>query len=663
MPTFDFTKNWRIVIKKSGDEVAWLAATELQETLQHITGSLLPMSTHKPADSSVFVLTHDNEPDDGFSWHVEKECIVLHGHNPRGLLYAVYSFLEALGCRWLAPGKQHTRLPQQNKFDLPNSVHQETPALVGRCLVLGHHAFMRNAADWVIWAARNRLNTIFFHVIESSFAFGAAPESQYQFKKETVIRLAHQRGMSVEHGGHGMTSLLPRRLFKQVPEAFRMHQGKRTPDHNFCPTSPEGLAFIRHNASAYFVKHPEVDVFHLWADDILGGGWCDCPQCRDYSPSEQLMLATNIVAEVLQYINPNAQISYLAYHDTEQIPARVLPRSNVCLLWAPRKRCYAHAVDNADCMVNVPHYNETLSAQVQFMQSNGAAPARVFEYYLDGILFKSVLPPLLNVMQQDLRFYRNAGVHTVQALMTADRPWHTAELNPWIFTRLAWNPDQDIKVLVNDFSQAFMKADLWAYFHALESAYALALDLVPEQIKLDKPESSNPLTVWNIPPSDMGDPVDAPLEILQNKVEKNDKILSLLKKAEGRLKEAQANADAQTWQLEWEAFNLHYAWLTFDLSRVKLYAAVASNPLPHEGRKYLNDAQKAMNCVFDWGNRYISDARYRKNFRLMRLLYWQMRMSKIRAVRFSIWPVRVWIAFKSLIQLLVAKEQTRNIYE
>lgn len=664
MVQIDLSRNWQIVISSSHPTAA-LAMTELALTLRRISGRSCGIRATPDSRLPCIILSHSQEESDGFRWQAAETRIELRGDGPRGLLYAVYDFLEALGCRWVSPGPGGERHPHGTHFTLPDQPTVQQPALAGRCLILGHYAFLQNAEEWVVWAARNRMNAIFFHVIDGPLAFGAAPESQWQRKKASVVPLARQRGMTVEHGGHGLAALLPRKLFtgtprrRGIPQAFRYHQGKRRADHNFCPSSAEGLAHIRRNAEVYFRAHPEIDVFHLWPDDIPGGGWCSCERCLGYSPSEQALLAVNAIAEVLETVNPQAQIAFLAYMDTEAAPAKVSPRANVCLSWAPRSRCYAHATDDAECAVNVPHYAQTFRAQVQHFRS--AKPPRVFEYYLDAILFKSVLPPLPTVMQRDLRFYREAGAHTVQALMTGDRPWLSPQIAPWLLARLTWNPDCDLDALLEDFGVAAFGTPGWAaYYRALEKAFALALDITPEQMKVEF--EANLRSFIENPVADMGDPAYAPLEVLRRKARANGEIKVRLAEAARHLELAQAASDPAAWAAEHAEFELTQAWLKFDLARVRLYEAVSSRPVLPDAYQRFKDAQSSLNAVQGWGRTYLSDGRFRTNFELLHLIFWQLRLNKIAAQHFAWRPFRHWPQAIGLGQLGRAFLRARGMY-
>jgi len=661
----DFSRNWQIVISSS-DPTAALAMTELARTLKRITGQSFAVEAGQTSGAPALILSHDQQKQDGFRWQAAADRIELHGQNARGLLYAVYSFLEALGCAWVAPGPEGERIPEGTRFDLPEDVVEETPALPGRCLIIGHYAFMQNVEEWIVWAARNRLNTLFLHVIEGPMALGAAPESQWQRHKATAVPLARQRGMTIEHGGHGLADLLPRKLFKgapgrkAMPEAFRFANGKRTPDHNFCPSSAEGLAVIRQNAAAHFRAHPEVDVFHLWPDDIQGGGWCECERCQAYTPSEQGLLAINAIAEVLEEVNPQAQVAFIAYMDTEAVPAKVQPRHNICLSWAPRSRCYAHPTDDAACGVNVPHYAETFRAQVAHFRAAGAKPPRIFEYYLDALLFKSLLPPLPAVMQQDIRFYRDAGAHTVQALMTGTRPWLTPQINVWLFARLCWDPEQDLDALLAHFCRATFgseSADLPAYYGALERAFALALDIVPAQVHFEF--SGDLKQMLDNPMADMGDPAFAPPEVLRAKCEKNAAIEQLVTEAAHHLEAARATSLPDAWRTEQVAFELIRAWLRFDLARLRLYDAVAVQPVAPDARHWLEEAQSALEDVVAWGKVHLSDPRYHKNMRMMHRVLWGLRLNKIQGEHFG----DRWAKIKSIGQAVGAFLTVRGIYK
>jgi hypothetical protein len=106
-------------------------------------------------------------------------------------------------------------------------------------------------------------------------------------------------------------------------------------------------------------------------------------------------------------------------------------------VFAPRERCYDHALADPDCAENVRH-RELLEAQLEHFDA--AAPPRVFEYWFDAILFAGGVPDLTETMAEDLAYYREVGVHTVQMLMTGHGGRPSPHPNLPAFARLAWDP-------------------------------------------------------------------------------------------------------------------------------------------------------------------------------------------------------------------------------
>ncbi|MBU2514092.1 DUF4838 domain-containing protein [bacterium] len=628
---FDFSKNWRI-INGSNHPSAIYASEELSDFLSAITGKTVPIEKTRPSDSGpVFILSHKNSNQDAFIWTAQPDEIQLKGDNHRGLLYAVYDFLEALGCRWVAPNKRYERIPQGRSFSIDESSGYQSPSIPERVLIIGHSAFLDDAESWIIWAARNKMNTIFIHVVPSSVATGAASIPMWKRKRSQVLPLLEKCGMILEYGGHTLTGFLPRDMFETHPEAFRQVKGVRVNDFNFCPLDPTAKETIRKNADVYFKEHRYADIQHAWPDDILGGGWCSCELCKEYPSSEQALLAVNMVAEVLREIRPEVQVSFLSYHDTEKVPAGVDPQSNVSMLWAPRKRSYAASIDDSANRVNYPHYYQGFIDQAEYFKNKGASPSRVFEYYLDAILFKSVIPPLPNVMQKDLQYYKKSGAHAAQVLLTGSAPFINAHLNTWLFPRLCFDEHTDIEVLIAQFTEAAFRTNTphWpAYYHALENAFALALDLSPEEAL---PENPGPglFRIFEEPQTDVGDPFFAPTDVLKRRAASNSQIPYFVDQARKHLEAAKNDSDPEAWAAENRYFALVDAWLRFDIARVNLYTATRPGGSLKAGEAYLKDAYRALDDVYRWGEDNIVDKSYLRNFNLIHMYSWELRLDKI----------------------------------
>lgn len=652
----DFTRAWQVYAASQAAPVQ-LALAELQSHWQQIAGRPLvaaALGNGVPKAGNRIVLAVEARGGDGFTWQVRPNQINITGDSARGLLFGVYHFLEALGCRWLAPGDLWTRLPQLTQITLPESPVREEPTFAGRCLIIGHYAFVLDLAGWITWAARNRYNTIFLHTIANDIGGGAVPEWAWLSRRDEALALLRERAMTIELGGHGLPALLPRTLFKSTPTAFREAAGKRVKQHNFCPSSPQAQAIVRANAQAYFRANPGIQVYHLWADDIPGGGWCSCQACAGLSTSDQLLLATNTVADALAEVEPTAELSFIAYLDTETPPAQIKPRPNVCLVWAPRTREYSHALNDECSPVNTPYYPAQLTGQIAAFA--GAGTVRVFEYYSDGVLFKSVLPLLSQVMQRDLCFYRDVGVHTMQTLMTGTHPWVTAHLTNWLFGRLTWQPEQDVTALVADFCQAafgLAGPTMVGYYGALEAAFALVLQQTPDQ-RGHFALPASPLGFIQQPVADMEDPVHARADTLQQRAATVLTLLDQVTTAEHQLTSARHFFERQgqtSPQLDAEAnaFALTKAWLHFAGQRLRLYAALSTTPPPADARHHWQAAYTAYQQVQRWATQLAPV--FQSNMQIGHLAMWGVRLRRIQADAFTPRPLRWWVDLGTLARL------------
>ena len=415
MVELDVAEGWRI---SSAPEAA-VAATELEDGLAAIAGG------SRRGGRVVFELVESGATGEGFRWEATPAAVRLEGTGPRGLLNGVFGLLAALGVRWPWPGSA-VRIGAP-VLAVPETLEEE-PVLPGRCLVLGERALLEAAEDWIVWAARNRLNTVFVHVSTRRAPFGAAPEAVWQQRRRRLVALARERGMTIEHGGHLLPELLPAEAL--VRAAHEVQAG----------TPAGGVQALHAAVSAHARAHPEADVLHLWGADSAAGA--DTATAR----SEEALRLTNAAAAAVESVRPSATLASLAYHDTLAVPEAVGPRRNVCLLWAPRERSYDHRADGGP---NAGLW-ELFQRQLAHYAAADARPPRVFEYYVDAIRFPGGVPELGGVMTADLAAYAAAGAHTVQALMTGAGAWRAPHPNPWLFGRLTWNPAQDAKALLRE---------------------------------------------------------------------------------------------------------------------------------------------------------------------------------------------------------------------
>ena len=281
----------------------------------------------------------DQDGPGGYAWRVGDTRIEIWGDSRKGLADGVYDFLGALGFRWPTTGtEQIPPCPLGALYPLSRdnahlSSHGESRKATRR-LVLEGGLGGKEGEAWLRWAARNRVDAVVipFDLDDSTIE---ALSDRVLRRRSRIVAAARRYGFSVEEGGRCLSRLVPRRLFFRHRDLFRMREGKRTADFNFCPTNPETITLLWDQARRRFRDRQDVEVFHLWPDLADDGGWCSCPSCRAFSPSEQALIAVNAVADALAEVRNGGRLSYIS--DPYDSGA-VKPRKNLIPVEEPRKK-------------------------------------------------------------------------------------------------------------------------------------------------------------------------------------------------------------------------------------------------------------------------------------------------------------------------------------
>ncbi len=177
-------------------------------------------------------------------------------------------------------------------------------------LFIGEVEFERDSENWICWAAEHDFSTIILYPADELFSLEGMGD-HVSGRRRKLLELARQYHLQVEEGGFCLSRFLPRRLFMHNRDLFRMAEGRRIADVNFCPTNPETLSIVAAQARRFFQQRHGQQVFHIWPDKGPEEGWCSCPSCRAFSPYEQSLIATNTVADALTDTNSEARLSYL----------------------------------------------------------------------------------------------------------------------------------------------------------------------------------------------------------------------------------------------------------------------------------------------------------------------------------------------------------------
>ena len=496
-----------IVVKNGhgASEVASIAARELADGLGKMVGTetahsdanidpraiVISFGADAPANPGPSALT-----DDTFEISRPGEnALAIKAGSERGLLHAAYDLMERLGARFI-PGAP-ANFPKTAKGALAKmKPYAVSPQFKRRAFVSDimtwnythpdrlelHLKFDR---EFIPWMARRGINA--FEYIRH------AHDTRLRIDELTPLYKSY--GIGVEYGGHVLQILLPREKFESHPEYFPMAaDGIRMARGNLCVSNPEAVRLVCEGALNYVREYPENELLHIWGADVSDGAWCRCAECKKLSPQMQYMKIVNAVAAAEESAAGGIPVAYLAYHDTIDPDRKLRPLPNVWFEWAPRERCYIHAIDDPACTIN-PRYFESLKRYIDIFEGRG----HVFEYYADAILFGGLGFATPKVVARDLGAYKALGIDSISNLTFGAYSVLAYPVNLEAFVRGTRAPKLSVSGVLDDCAASRHPKDAEALgkaYRGVEKAAALVLDyadvmrpytMTPQKAAMKKP--------------------------------------------------------------------------------------------------------------------------------------------------------------------------------
>lgn len=232
---------------------------------------------------------------------------------------------------------------------------------------------------------------------------------------QEFLKMCKEENVDVEYELHVLQSILPRELFDEHPEYFRMDStGHRVQAHNMCFTCEEAYEAIRPQVEELMGwLHPTTHRYFLWTDDITGA-FCNCENCRKFSPSEQALIYEKHLLEMIREYDSEATIAHLAYFQTLMPPEKVSPSEGIFLEYAPISRDYTKSLSRA--------HIEALEGNLKIFPP---LTTHILEYWLDESMFcgwkKDSLVPLpfhKEDCRRDIALYRSFGIKSITCFAT-----------------------------------------------------------------------------------------------------------------------------------------------------------------------------------------------------------------------------------------------------
>lgn len=434
------------------------AAKELQDHLKAITGADFPVvsETGIARNRKMILVGQCNLTKkllpkanwkslgtDGTLIMTKGDTLILTGGRPRGVMYAVFTFLEdVLGVRWWShnetyiPNKPHLAVANLNLKYFPKILCREA------------HLFESNRYGQ--FSGRNKL-TGHFNPVPSEYG------GHY-----SILGFCHTFYQLIP----------PEKYFAQHPEWFSLLNGKRTTDRaQLCLTNEEMRKELVKNCLELIKTNPAAGIISVTQNDWLGN--CECPKCKaveeaEGSPSGLMIQFVNKVAADIEKEYPSFLVETLAYQYTRKAPKNIKPRNNVLIRLCSIECDYGLTMNDPDPKSKAFKQDLTDWAAISKNMFIWTYIARFGNYLYPN--------PCLPVYEPNIRlFEKNKAVGVFLQGDAYNEATCFVRLRTWVIAHLLWNPALDQKTLVKEFMDGYYgKASpyLNKYLKLIEEAYS-----------------------------------------------------------------------------------------------------------------------------------------------------------------------------------------------
>ncbi len=447
---------WRIVLPEKVTEVEKTAARELADHLKEATGAVLPVITEntlKDGEEKVILIGSTERTKrflsgekgllpfkfDGIYLHAQENELILTGHERRGVLYAVYTFLEDyVGCRWWTPEERF--IPQRTRLTIP--------------------------ANLTISYAPQMISREMYHRVAQPGVFSA--------------RLKGNGAISPDYGGridiiqfvHSFYKWIPPdKYFKDHPDWFSEIKGKRTYENaQLCLTNDDMRRELTKNILETLRKTPNAMIVDISQNDWYG--YCTCPKCKaldekEGSHSGTLVHFLNAVATDIEKEFPNVMVESLAYQYTRKPPKEVKPRKNILIRLCSIECSFVRPLSDPQ--------NKEFDSDISGWSAI-ASQLFIWDYVTN---YHNYIGPHPNYrfLADNVRYFMKYGAI---GLFIEGEGDDFVEVRNWILLHLMWNPTLDEKKLFIEFCNGYYGKEitpiLQEYLDVI-SERALSLDI------------------------------------------------------------------------------------------------------------------------------------------------------------------------------------------
>ena len=441
----------------------------------------------------------DPEKDDAIHVEVEGSRGIIAGSNPRSVLFAVYRFLEANGCRWLRPGKDGEIVPSREIRDLAGHISDKAFYRFrgnNNCCTYS----LENVLDKIDWTPKVGLNTFFNEFSLPKHLYSRWYEHEWNNLKrpeprsddelrayhEKSIQEIKRRGLIYHAYGHGWSGAalgltdgqvndLAFKITGDAQKYLALLNGERKTHPrgaiftDLCYGNPEVRRKMVRAVADYAQGHPEVDMLHIWLGDAMNRH-CECGLCRNTRPSDFYVMMLNAMDRELTQRGIQTRLVFLLYMDLLWPPEQERFRNpdRFVMMFAPIARTYNTAYDLEVDGSSLPSYVRNRNSNPTNIRENIAflrawqklfsGESFVFDYHLIWFHhFDQGYFGVSEILAEDIRRLDKLGIDGFVSCQNL-RAYLPTGYPMLLHARVLWNPQIDTDHLaLKYFESAFGK--------------------------------------------------------------------------------------------------------------------------------------------------------------------------------------------------------------
>ena len=355
------------------------------------------------------------------SFEEETAGMTIKGGNGRGVIYAVYRFLEKYaGFRYLTP-----TIETQTEDDIvipEGLVMEHTPSILARRMC------WYSVSGNLDWYVKNGINP---------------PNIPDELGGDY-----HNYGNYFVHS----IAYLSESTYPYLTYAT-----------NPCLTDPEIYATVLKNVRKELETNPTTTIISVSQSDYEQS--CYCPNCAKIAEenggnySAVWITFVNKIAEDIAKDYPDVMIDTLAYKNTQSPPTKVKPRENVCVRLCSINCCFTHPINDPFCPKCKAFRNDIVG------WGKICNNVHIWDYNTNFHYFISTFANF-GVLRENMKFFaENNAVSIFPQGNNQGASGEFGELRAYLIAQLMWNPymtEEEYYALMDDFLKAYY-GDGWMY--------------------------------------------------------------------------------------------------------------------------------------------------------------------------------------------------------